>query len=389
MSELNFSVRGESLVGQKMFQVLDRALVLENGGRRIKHLELGEPDQYAPGRIVNETIKSLLSYEVGYAPSGGVIKLREVIAQFWSQRLNLSLDVAQIGISPANFLINQILDVVCDPGDKVVIFTPGFPTYFATGKYIGLDIVEVPLSVDEGFELQRHDVDSAFSNRPKLIIVNSANNPTGAVYSEDVLRYLADQAQQKGVWLLSDETYGLLSYSKPYFSLLNVAGDRNLVISSFSKVFCVPGFRTGYAIGDSRVIEKIVLSSSTFFSCLPIFVQKGIAGGIEILEEFTTQRTKEYHRLSLECLEILKECESISCVTPESAFYLLIDIRRMPCDDLQFASRLLEEYGTATTPGSSFGAPGFIRISFCKDMDQVREGLRDIVQLAGNLSHHE
>ena len=285
MNNLDFSTRGQSLIGQKMFSILDQANEYEKKGRLIKHLELGEPDQYAPGRIINKTIVSLLEHKVGYAPSGGLNSLREGVAKYYSKKINKSFFENNVAISPANMLIYQLLEICSNSGDGVCIFTPGFPTYFAASKYINLKINEVELDSSDGFQLKRSHIDLAISKNPKVIMVNSGNNPTGAVYDKNVLEYLVKKSSQNNIWLISDETYGMLSFNKNYFSLLELNYEKIIVLSSFSKVFSVPGFRVGYVIADSRVIVKVVLSSSTLYSCLPIFVQEGIKEGHNILKE--------------------------------------------------------------------------------------------------------
>jgi len=385
MNNLDFSNRGRSLVGQKMFSILEQANQYEKKGRVIKHLELGEPDQYAPGRIINKTIISLLEHKVGYAPSGGLSILREGVANYYSKTLKKNFLEENIAISPANMLIYQLLEICANSGDEVCIFTPGFPTYFAASKYINLKINEVKLDSSDGFQLKQSHIDKALSKNPKVILVNSGNNPTGAVYDKEVLEYLVDKASEKNIWIISDETYGMLSFNKKYFSLLELNYKKIAVISSFSKVFAVPGYRVGYVIADPKLIEKIVLSSSTIYSCLPIFVQEGILVGLDILDEFTKKRRLDYKNLSSECINILKKDSRISYTVPEAGFYLFIDIRKFDLDDLTFCSKLLEDYGTALTPGSSFGMPGFVRACFCKDINIVKDGLEDLVTFSKTL----
>jgi aspartate/methionine/tyrosine aminotransferase len=386
MNNLDFSNRGQSLIGQKMFSILDQANQLEKKGKVIKHLELGEPDQYAPGRIINKTIISLLEHKVGYAPSGGLNSLREGVANYYSKIYKKNFFKSNVAISPANMLIYQLLEICSNSGDEVCIFTPGFPTYFAASKYIELKINKVELDSSDGFQLKYNHIDEAISKNPKVIIVNSGNNPTGAVYGKEVLEYLVKKASENDIWVISDETYGMLSFNKDYFSLLELNYEKIAVLSSFSKVFSVPGYRVGYVIANSKLIEKVVLSSSTLYSCLPIFVQEGIEEGLNILDEFTKKRRSDYKQLSSECMNILKKDDRISCSEPDSGFYLFIDIRKLDLDDFTFCSKLLEDYGTALTPGSSFGQPGFVRACFCKDLNVVKDGLEDLIEFSKTLN---
>ncbi len=386
--KLKFSKRGEALIGQEMFHLMEQAKKLELDGETVYHLELGEPKRYPPGRVINRTIISLLNCEVGYTSSSGLLSLRQNLATFFSGTYNNEIKAENIVISPANMLIYQILDIVCETKDKVVLFTPAFPSYIASCKYIGLTIHKVPLSIDNGFQLTKESIDKAFSVKPKVIFVNSGNNPTGAVYDEDVLTYLLEQAVRNDCWIVSDETYSMLSYNKYYFSLANLNYEKLIIISSFSKFFCVPGYRIGYAIADQRVTKKLTLSASTLYSCLPIFTQEGIIEGISIMAEFTDDRKKYYRRLSNECIKILENSDYLFCVAPESAFYLFIDIRKLNIDDKTFCSRILEEYRTAVTPGTSFGYKGFVRASISGEVKEVKKGLRQIVLFADELAKY-
>ena len=384
-NKLVFSKRGDALIGQEMFHILERANEMERNGEYIYHLELGEPKIYPPGRIINKTVMSLLENKVGYSPSGGLLTLREEMASYYREKFKKNINYNNVVISPANLLIFQFLDIVCETNDKVIFFTPAFPTFIAVCNYIGVRTCMIPLSSKNGFQLTKKNVDEAISSKPKTIIINSGNNPTGAVYNEEVLDYLIKKSIANDVWILSDETYGMLSYGKKFFSMLNYDYEKQVVISSFSKIFSVPGYRIGYAIADSRVIEKISLSSSTLYSCLPIFTQQGIIVGSEIIDEFTKESRKYFKKLSNECIIIINRSKLISCTKPDSSFYLFIDIRKLNIDDKTFCERLLNEFKTAITPGSSFGYSGFVRVSICGKQEDIKKGLRQLVKFSNSL----
>lgn len=388
---LEFSKRGRALIGQEMFHLLDLAKKLEREGKHVYHLELGEPKNYRgpknypPGRIINKTVSSLLNYDVGYTSPGGLPALRERLGAYVAGKFGKDIRSDNIVISTANLLISQVLDIICDRDDRVVLFTPTFPTYIAVCAYVGTEVRYVPLSVENGFRLTREKIDEAIAYTPKVIFVNSGNNPTGAVYAERNLRYLLDRASALGAWVISDETYGMLSYHKKYFSMLSLEYERLVVISSFSKVFNIPGYRIGYAVGHREMIKKIGLSTSTLYSCLPVFTQEGVLEGIAIIDDFAEERQQYYKKLCKECMNILGMSEYITCSKPESAFYLFIDIRGLEIEDKVFCSTLLDQYHTVVTPGASFGYPGFIRASFCGNVDEVKNGLKNVVMFADAL----
>lgn len=379
-----FSKRGQSLLGQEMFKVLDRASELERNGKTIYHLELGSPKNYPPGRIINKTIQALLETKVGYTSSGGLPDLRQRIASYFANAYP-QVTVKNVAISTANLLIFQLIDIICDPGDEVTLFLPAFPTYFAACNYAQMRINSVGLDSAQGFILGKKDIDHAFESKPKLVFINSANNPSGAVYDKNVLAYLIDKARQHRTWVISDETYASLAYNKEYISMLGFSYERLAVISSFSKIFSVPGFRVGYAIAHESVIEKLSLSSSTLYSCLPIFTQQGLIEGFSIFDEFSDFMKKKYRIACRECLRILSKAKKISFTVPDSAFYIFINIGNLGLSDIQFCKSLLDTQGVAVTPGSSFGCPEYIRVAFCGDTKELKKGLTKLVHFINNL----
>lgn len=387
-SGLPFSRRGAALIGQEMFKVLDRARKLEDEGARILHLELGNPRNDPPPEIVEATVAALREGRCGYASSAGLPALRRAIAAHHTERCGRPLDADNVVVSPANLLISQFLDLVCDRGERVVFFTPAFPSYWAAAEHIGLVTGVVPLDPERGFELGIEEVEWAVAARPKAIVVNSANNPTGAVYGQAAMEHLARRCAEEGIWLLSDETYAELCYERPYFSLAALDCPQLVVLSSFSKIFSIPGFRTGYAIADPRVADKLSLSTSTLISCLPIFVQEGCLAGLPVLDDYVAGIKERHARIASECAEAINACSSLSCAAPESGFYIFVDIGDTGLDDFAFAAKLLEERHTAVTPGSSFGEAYryFIRLAFCGDADDVRQGTERMVSLASELA---
>lgn len=378
---LEFSRRGNALIGQEMFRILDRAKKLEQKGERIFHLELGEPKIVPPKEIIDETVNSLRDGKVGYCTPSGLLELREKIVEYYSA-LYRDIAISNIAISPANLLISQFLDIVCNYGDRIVLFPPFFPTYLAASRYIGLDVQCVFLSPQNGFQLTKENIDKAFAYNPKVIIINSGNNPTGAVYSKEVLVYLVNKCEESGCWLLSDETYSKLNYSKEYYSLINHKFPKLMVITSFSKMFAVPGFRTGVAIADSKVIDKITLSTSTLYSCLPIFVQLGVCIGVQSITSIMKDVVVHYKKIIRDCMEIINANDAIFCHEPEAGFYLFLDIRRTCMDDVEFTRQLLEKHKTAVTPGESFGYKGFVRASICGESSNVIEGIKRLIDFA-------
>ncbi len=387
MTAFPFSARAERLIGQEMFKVMDRAQSLEREGHTVYHLELGNPRNPPPHEIIDATVGAIQAKQLGYAPMAGIRELRDAIAERVSRKTGSRIGGDFVAISPANLLISQFLDLTCNSGDRVVLFTPAFPSYWAATAHIGLNVTPVPLSHHDGFHLNESQIDAAVAARPKAIIVNSANNPTGAVYTRSMLTLLAQRCEEERIWLLSDETYAELAFGSSFFSLTSCEWPQLVVMSSFSKVFSIPGYRVGFALAHPTVVEKIALSTSTLISCLPIFAQVGCLAGLSGLDEYAEGIRAQCQRVTSACVEVINRSGGIRCAMPESGFYLFLDISRTGLDDVTFCKHLLEERHTAVTPGRSFGldCKSFVRIATCGPEEDVMEGVRRIVDLAGEL----
>ena len=379
-----FSSRGNALVGQEMFKILDSAKKLEEKGEYIYHLELGNPRFPPPPQIIDATIAALKNLNVGYVSSAGLLELRKVLAERATLLSGRCITTDHVVISTTNLLISQFLDLTCNRGDRVALFTPAFPTYYAAIQYIGLDAVEIPLDPATGFDLTNNLIDEALAAKPKALIVNSANNPTGAIYGQENMEYLVKRCREQGVWILSDETYAEICYHESFYSLSGSGYSQLIVISSFSKLFSIPGYRTGYALAQPEVVEKFTLSNSTLISCLPIFTQLGCVAGVMVMDSYTKKIRSHFGGLIKKCLEVIDEADILFCSSPRSGFYIFLDISRTGLNDIAFCNSLLQTRHTAVTPGSSFGVAysNYIRVAVCGKSEDVVGGIREVLSFA-------
>lgn len=381
-NSLMLSDSGRNLVGQEMFKILDKAKIHEENGKRIIHLELGQPRFETPNNLINFTKNSLDKKRVGYCSSYGLIDLRLSI----SHKLNkkYSVNVENIIISSANLLISQVMHLLCNPDDNVVIFTPAFPTYIASSIFLNVKLHQIKLDFNDGFILTKKHVDQALNLSPKLIIINSANNPTGAVYSKESINYLYKMAKRKKIWILSDETYGEIVYQSSFHSFLEFKLDNLIVISSFSKIYSIPGYRTGFAVSNKEIIDKLSLSNSTLISCQPIFIQEGISKVMKNDKSYLSNINKTFLKVVKKTVSILNSSKFIkgNYTIPVAGYYMLIKIDDTGLSDIEFCEKLLDNHFVAVTPGSCFGDgfSSFIRISLCGDFDSVIKGIKKIIK---------
>jgi aspartate/methionine/tyrosine aminotransferase len=202
-----------------------------------------------------------------------------------------------------------------------------------------------------------------------------------------MVKELASRCEEAGIWLLSDETYADLTFNGRFTTLASAQARHVVVMSSFSKVFSIPGFRTGYALAHEAVAAKLALSNSTLYSCLPAFTQLGCLAGLAVIDEYVAAIRTRNARLSGTCADRVNRSGVLHCQAPESGFYLFIDISRTNLDDMTFCRRLLDEQQTAVTPGRSFGSAytSFIRLATCGQEDDVLEGVSRTIAFAQHL----
>lgn len=386
---MGISKRGNSLVGQEMFKVLDRAKKLERDGEKIIHLELGQARFSPPKNLIKQAYGSLLNKEVGYSSSYGLYSLREKIRDKIKIKKNKKILVENIIISTANLLITQSLHLLTDQGDKIVCFTPTFPSYLAASNFLQVNLIQIPLSFQEGFRLTKKNIDEAIKKNPKVILINSANNPTGAVYSKEILSYLIKKCIENKIWIISDETYADISYKRAFYSLTNNIQDNVIVISSFSKIYSIPGFRLGYAVAQEGIINRLSLSNSTLISCLPIFTQRAIEKVILTDENYVKKINSKIKNILNEVVGILDRSKKLSTkyIKPDAGFYIFINIKHSKMKSFEFCDFFLNEFKVACTPGICFGKEydDFIRISICGAPKDLIKGVALIVRYFDNI----
>ena len=376
--KFDISKRGKGLLGQEMFKILDEAKKLESLGKEIIHLELGQARFTPPVGVKASLISSLKEKKVGYSSSYGLEILRKNLATKFNNN-NLDLKIENVLISTTNLLITECIHLLADKTDKIALFSPTFPTYIAATKFLENNIVDIPLKFENSFQLTFDDIDEAIRKKPKVILINSANNPTGQVYSKEIIDYLVEKTRSHNIWLISDETYGELCFDDDFTSLSSYSLENIIVISSFSKIYSIPGFRLGYAISNSSIIEKLSLSNSTLVSCFPIFTQEALTDAV-INDSNYLGRINHYLMQLTNQLKGNARSSKVfndSIVFPKSGFYLFINIKKTKLKSFEFANRLLNEYFVATTPGKCFGDSfdDFIRISYTGAKKDVLKGM--------------
>jgi aspartate/methionine/tyrosine aminotransferase len=279
----------------------------------------------------------------------------------------------------AKLLLFLTILATCDPGDEVIYPDPGFPIYESAIRWAGA--VPVPLTLQDqlDFSFSVDELGDRLSERTKLVIVNSPNNPTGGVSSADDLRAAAELILETSAWVLSDEVYRRIVYGPEPASIASVPGiiERCVLLDGLSKTYAMTGWRCGYAAVPAALVDPLTRLITNSVSCVPGFVQ---AAGIAALtgpQDSVGAMVDEFRQRRDLVVAGLNEVPNVSCRTPQGAFYAFPDISRTTIPSEELADRLLEEAGVALLAGDGFGAQGkrHLRISYANSRDQLELAL--------------
>jgi len=387
---MNLARRMSRLGTETAFEVLARAKALEAEGKKVVHLEIGEPDFDTPGNIVEAAVSALHAGATHYGPSAGLPHARAAFAEWFSKDRGVTVTPEQIVITPgAKPIIFFTITALVEAGDEVIYPNPGFPIYESMIDFAGAKAVPLPLREENGFSFDRDELRRLATDKTKLIILNTPGNPTGGVLGLEDLEAVAQVAKEHDCWVLSDEIYSKIIYDGRHHSMLEVDGmdERTIVLDGHSKTYAMTGWRLGFGVMPESLAPSIARLQTNSTSCTATFIQEaGIeallgdqSGAEAMVQEFRARRDLVVARLN--------EVPGVSCFTPGGAFYVFPNIRELgvPCDE--FARTLLDEYGVAALAGTSFGAygDGYLRFSYANSRENLEEGVARLKEYAQTL----
>ena len=370
--------------GQPMFKLLDKVKKLEVEGKEIIHFEIGDPDFRTPENISNAGIKAIKNGFTHYVSSSGLTEFRQKICETTEVSRGFKPNIDQVLVTPgANIAIFYAISCIVNPGEEVIVPDPGFPTYFSTIKMCNTKAVHVPLLESNKFRMNPKDIENSITEKTRMIIINSPQNPTGSVMTKEEIRMTYEIAEKHDLYLYSDEIYARMVYKDSVFnspSVYDKCQERTIISNGFSKAFAMTGWRLGAVIGPSNVVEKMKLLLETTSSCVPPFIQKA---GIEAIEgEQTSQKSMydEYEQRRNIVVNGINSIHGLSCITPGGAFYVFINIKKTGMTSESFCDYILEDAGVAILPGTSFGefGEGFVRICYAVNQDKIKNALERI-----------
>ncbi len=381
--ELRLAQRMSRLGTETAFEVLNKARALERLGKKIIHLEIGEPDFDTPANVVEAGIDALRQGWTHYGPSAGQPELRQAIAEDVSCSRGIKVTSDEVVVVPGGKpIIFFTLLALADVGDEIIYPNPGFPIYKSMIDYVGARAVPIRLREERDFGFDVDELASLISDRTRLIILNSPHNPTGGVLGKQDLQDIAAAIGDRNIMVLSDEIYSRLVFDGAHYSILSVPGfqERTILLDGFSKTYAMTGWRMGYGVMRPDLATHITRLMTNSNSCTASFTQ---VAGIEAIrgdQSSVDHMRAEFQRRRDAFVAGLNRIKGFSCRMPKGAFYVFPNVTKTGWKSKRLADALLDEAGVACLSGTAFGdfGEGYLRFSVANSLENLSQARKQI-----------
>lgn len=367
-------------------KVNEKALAMERQGLNVIHFEIGRPDFDTPEYIKTAAKESLDRGEVFYTSNLGDMGLREQIAKKLNDQNHIPYKAENIlvtvGLSEAIF---DCLMMLLDPGDEILVPDPVWMNYVNVPKVLGAVPVSYTLKEENGYQMDLDEIRAKITDKTKALVMVTPNNPTGSILTKETLEKLAQIAIEKDILVFADEVYERLLYSgAAHTSIASLPGmlERTFTFNGFSKAYSMTGWRLGYVAAPLKYIQEANKLHQNAVTCAPSFVQKAAIVALRDEHDEVQEMVKEYERRRDYAVQAINNTPGLSCLTPEGAFYIFINCKKV-CEKAgmtsqQLAEHLLDSAHIALVAGSVFGASGegYIRMSFANSFENIVEGTK-------------
>jgi len=368
-----------------VMEILEAAQAMERAGHSVIHMEVGEPDFDTPDCVKRASGRALDENQTHYTHSLGLLELRQAIAEDYRKRYGVTVDPANIavtqGTSPAML---AVFSTILEAGDQVITSDPCYACYDNFITFAGAEPVKVEVLEDDAFQFRVANIKKALdeNDRVKAILINSPANPTGTLLSAERMKAIAALAEERGLWIVSDEIYHGLVYEGEEHSILEFT-DRAFVLNGFSKLYAMTGWRLGYVIAPPAFMRTLQTVCQNFFISPNTMAQwGGLAALTDPAAKEDVARMKEtYDKRRQYMLGRLKDMGFKIKHDPTGAFYALVNMRHLARkfggSSLKLAYDILEKARIGVTPGIDFGpgAEGYIRFSYANSLKNIEEGM--------------
>lgn len=366
-----------------------KAKRMKKEGKRIINFSAGEPDFGTPEPAQKAAIKAIGENYTKYTPAAGSEELVQTISRKFKQDNNLNYPPSQIAVgNGAKQVIFNALQVVCNPGDEVILPIPYWVSYPEQIRLAGATPIYIELEFGKELKIDPEGLRRVIHpEKTKAIIINTPHNPTGGVFSRKELEKIARVIEDFSILVISDEIYEEFVYQAPHISFASLGENlygKTLTVNGVSKAYSMTGWRIGYAGGPEDIIQAMIRFQSHSTSCASSISQRAALEALNLNRQEVKKQVEEFSRRRKFVKEGLKKIKGVKVNKPQGAFYILPDFSdflgishggKEIKSSLGLANYLLEEVGVAVVPGSAFGMEGYVRVSYALSIEEIREGL--------------
>lgn len=388
---MQFAARMDRLGTESAFEVMAKAKHLEAQGKSIIHLEIGQPDFPTAPHICDAAYQAMKDGYTGYGPAAGLPLLREAIAHHINTTRQIQVSPENVVVMPgAKPVIFFTLLALAESGDEVIYPNPGFPIYESMINFVKATPVPLPLRESVGFRFQIDELKARVSDKTKLLILNSPQNPTGGALTPEDLEAIAHLAHRHDFMILADEIYSRLLYEGEFCSIASLPDmiERTIILDGHSKTYAMTGWRLGYAVAPLPLAQKLeqLMINSNSSTCS--FTQIAGVTALTSDQDFVTQMVNQFRQRRDAIVAGLNDISGVSCLTPAGAFYAFPNVSQFSMGDRAIADILLEKAGVAVLPGSSFGThgTGYLRLSYANSLENIQVALKRMKDTLSTLS---
>lgn len=372
----------------KTLQITAKARELKRQGYDVVGLGAGEPDFNTPRHIIAAAVKALEEGQTKYTAASGIPELKVAVCEKFKRENGLSYRPSEVIIcNGAKHALYNLFQVLINPGDEVIVPSPYWVSYPEMVKLAGGVPVYVSGNEDNDYKITSRQLRGAVTAKTRALIINSPSNPTGSIYTRDELAELAEVCLAQDIMMVSDEIYEKLIYDGAEHVSVAALGPKayelTVVVNGVSKPYAMTGWRIGYAAGNEKIIRAMDSLSSHSTSNPTTFAQYGALAALQGPEEELQAMKAEFDKRRKQAVALLNNIPGIRCLLPKGAFYIFADIAEAAAragylDGDDWAQALLEQQHVAVVPGSGFGAPRHIRISYATSLEQLQKGIERI-----------
>lgn len=387
---MTISERVKNINPSQTLAITAQALKMKREGKKVISFAAGEPDFDTPENIREEAISAIREGFSHYTASSGIIELKEAVIEKLKKDNRVEYKPSEIIISTGakQCLFNTIL-TICDPGDEVLLPTPCWVSYTEQIKFAGAVPIFINTYQEEDFKLSASQVEEKITSRTKLLILNSPNNPTGAVYEPEELKRIAQLLTKYNIYCICDEIYEKLIYDNAKHlsmaSLSDEIKERIITINGVSKSYAMTGWRIGYAAGPEEIIKGMSKIQGHSTSNPNSIAQKASVEALNGKQDAIEEMRKAFDERRKYMVKRLNEIEGISCLTPAGAFYAFPNVSKILERGIEYNGKkisnsfglsnfILKEAEVALIPGSAFEAEGYLRLSYTASLEDIKEG---------------